>query len=58
MMLMMQKGCYYLQIQDDDPVIFMEHKRLYMKKCDVPENMDPIPLGKGRIRRQEMMLLS
>ncbi len=45
------KGLLLSAIQDDDPVIFMEHKRLYMKKCDVPENMDPIPLGKGRIRR-------
>jgi len=45
------KGLLLSAIQDDDPVIFMEHKRLYMKECDVPENMDPIPLGKGRIRR-------
>ena len=46
------KGLLLSAIQDDDPVIFMEHKRLYMKACDVPENMEPIPLGKGRIRRQ------
>jgi pyruvate dehydrogenase E1 component beta subunit len=45
------KGLLLSAVQDDDPVIFMEHKRLYMTKCDVPEDMEPIPLGKGRIRR-------
>jgi len=45
------KGLLLSAIKDDDPVIFMEHKRLYMTKCDVPEDMKPIPLGKGRIRR-------
>ena len=30
----------------------MEHKRLYMTKCEVPENLKPIPLGKGRIRKK------
>ena len=46
---MMQKDYYCQQFKDDDPVIFMEHKRLvYDQECDVPENMDPIPLGKGK----------
>ena len=51
------KGLLLSAIKDDDPVIFMEHKRLYMTKCDVPEDMKPIPLGKGRIRRPVKTLL-
>jgi Pyruvate/2-oxoglutarate dehydrogenase complex, dehydrogenase (E1) component, eukaryotic type, beta subunit len=38
-------------IQDDDPVIFMEHKRLHTTKCEVPDDLKPIPLGKGKIRK-------
>ncbi len=45
------KGLLLSSIQDDDPVIFMEHKRLYMTKCEVPDDLQPIPLGKGRIRK-------
>ena len=30
----------------------MEHKRLYMTSCEVPDDLKPIPLGKGRIRRE------
>ncbi|PPR49252.1 MAG: Acetoin:2,6-dichlorophenolindophenol oxidoreductase subunit beta [Alphaproteobacteria bacterium MarineAlpha5_Bin5] len=46
------KGLLLSSIIDNDPVIFMEHKRLYMSKCEVPENLKPIPLGKGRIRKK------
>ena len=46
------KGLLLSSIIDNDPVIFMEHKRLYMTKCEVPENLKPIPLGKGRIRKK------
>jgi len=46
------KGLLLSSIIDNDPVIFMEHKKLYMTKCDVPDNMKPIPLGKGRVRKK------
>lgn len=45
------KGLLISAIRDDDPVVFMEHKRLYMRTDDVPEAPEPIPLGKGRLRR-------
>lgn len=45
------KGLLISAIQDDDPVIFFEHKRLYMTKGDVPEDPTPIPLGKASIPR-------
>lgn len=33
----------------DDPVIFLEHKGLYEMTEDVPDNLSPAPLGKGRV---------
>ena len=45
------KGLLLSAIQDNDPVIFMEHKRLYMTKCEVPKNLEPIPIGKGKKRK-------
>lgn len=46
------KGLLIAAIQDDDPVIFFEHKRLYMTKGNVPEAATPIPLGKADIKRK------
>lgn len=37
-------------IEDDNPVIFMEHKFLYDREGEVT-NTDPIPLGKADIKR-------
>jgi pyruvate dehydrogenase E1 component beta subunit len=45
------KGLLISAIRDDDPVVFLEHKRLYMRKEAVPETAEAIPIGKGRIRR-------
>lgn len=45
------KGLLIAAIRDDDPVVFLEHKRLYMRKEGVPEAAEAIPLGKGKIRR-------
>jgi acetoin:2,6-dichlorophenolindophenol oxidoreductase subunit beta len=45
------KGLLLAAIQDDDPVIFFEHKRLYMTKGEVSESATPIPLGKASIVR-------
>lgn len=46
------KGLLLAAIQDDDPVVFFEHKRLYMTTGEVDEQLTPIPLGKATIRRQ------
>ncbi len=44
------KGLLAAAIQDPDPVIFMEPKRLYRSlKEDVPEEEYTIPLGKARV---------
>jgi len=45
------KGLLLAAIADPDPVIFMEHKRLYMVSGDVPEEMYQVPLGVARICR-------
>lgn len=46
------KGLLLTAIADDDPVVFFEHKRLYMTKEHVPEAMEPIPFGKAKIARE------
>jgi len=35
-------------IRDDDPVIFCEHKALYMDECEVPEGEYLLPFGQAR----------
>lgn len=46
------KGLLLAAIQDDDPVVFFEHKRLYMTTGPVEEAATPIPLGRARVRRE------
>ncbi len=49
------KGLLTASINDDNPVIFIEHKLLYKNKKyiqHVPEEMYEIPLGKGEIKRE------
>ena len=47
------KGLLTAAIRDDNPVIFLEHKLLYLgDKAAVPEQPYAIPLGKAEIRRQ------
>jgi pyruvate dehydrogenase E1 component beta subunit len=46
------KGLLIAAIRDPDPVIFMEHKRLYMRKSEVPEESYAIPLGVARVVRE------
>ena len=49
------KGLLISSINDDNPVIFIEHKLLYKNKkyiADVPEEMYEIPLGKGDIKKE------
>lgn len=48
------KGLLISAIEDDNPVIFYEHKLLYRTKNEVPEEMYTIPLGKADIKRKGM----
>lgn len=45
------KGLLISAIRDPDPVVFIEHKRLYMRTSDVPEEPYAIPFGEARIVR-------
>ena len=46
------KGLLISAIRDDNPVIFLEHKLLYVgKKAPVPEEPYAIPIGKAAIKR-------
>ena len=46
------KGLLIAAIRDPNPVIFMEHKRLYMRTSNVPEESYAIPIGVGDIKRK------
>jgi pyruvate dehydrogenase E1 component beta subunit len=46
------KGLLKSAIRMDDPVIFMEHKLLYMGKGEVPEDDYLVEFGKGDIKRR------
>jgi len=45
------KGLLKAAIRDDDPVIFIEHKLLYMTEGEVPDEPFEIPLGQADIKR-------
>jgi pyruvate/2-oxoglutarate/acetoin dehydrogenase E1 component len=46
------RGLLWSSIYDDNPVVFFEHRTLYPIKGEVPETLEPIPLGKARIHRE------
>jgi len=46
------KGLMIESIKSDDPVIFVEHKRLFVEKGHVPEESYRIPFGKADIKRE------
>jgi acetoin:2,6-dichlorophenolindophenol oxidoreductase subunit beta len=46
------KGLLKGAIRDPNPVIFLEHKRLYSVKDEVPDTIDAIPLGQARVARE------
>jgi len=45
------KGLMNTAIQDENPVIFVEHKKLYATKGPVPEEYYTVPFGKADIKR-------
>lgn len=46
------KGLLLSAIEDDNPVIFLEHKFLYAEKGEVPDGPHRIPIGKAHIARK------
>lgn len=46
------KGLLIASIEDNNPVIFIEHKLLYKTKGIVPEDIYRVPLGKSHVVRQ------
>jgi acetoin:2,6-dichlorophenolindophenol oxidoreductase subunit beta len=46
------RGLLYSSIYEDNPVIFFEHRTLYGLKEEVPDELEPIPLGQGRVIRE------
>ncbi len=45
------KGLMIEAIRNDNPVIFVEHKKLYVTKGEVPEESYTIPFGHAEIKR-------
>jgi len=46
------KGLLIQAIRDDDPVVFFEHKALYPRKCEVPEEAYSIAFGEANLVRE------
>lgn len=44
-------GLLRAAIDDPNPVVFIENKALYAAKAEVPDDMQPIPIGKAAITR-------
>jgi acetoin:2,6-dichlorophenolindophenol oxidoreductase subunit beta len=46
------RGLLWSSIYEDNPIIFFEHRTLYGIKGEVPEEIEPIEIGKARIHRE------
>jgi pyruvate dehydrogenase E1 component beta subunit len=46
------RGLLYASIYDDNPVVFFEHRTLYGLKEDVPDELEPIEIGRARVHRE------
>jgi acetoin:2,6-dichlorophenolindophenol oxidoreductase subunit beta len=46
------RGLLWSSIYDDNPVVFFEHRTLYGIKGEVPEELEPIPIGQARVMRE------
>ena len=45
------RGLLWSSIYDDNPIVFFEHRLLYPVKGEVPEEIEPLPIGKARVVR-------
>lgn len=46
------KGLLISSVEANDPILFLEHKRLYAVEGEVPDGYYKVPLGKGEIKRE------
>jgi pyruvate/2-oxoglutarate/acetoin dehydrogenase E1 component len=46
------RGLLWTSIYDDNPIVFFEHRTLYGIKEEVPDELEPIELGKARVHRE------
>ena len=46
------KGLLKASIRSDEPVIFIEHKQLYLTEGEVPDEEYILPIGKADIKRE------
>src|SRR5213082_2106973 len=46
------RGLLWSSIYDDNPVVFFEHRTLYGIKEQVPDELEPIPIGQARVHRE------
>ncbi len=46
------KGLLTSAIRGEDPVMYFEHKMLYMAACEVPDESYTVPFGKGNLTRE------
>ena len=46
------RGLLWSSIYDDNTVMFFEHRTLYPIKEEVPEELEPIPIGQARVHRE------
>jgi pyruvate dehydrogenase E1 component beta subunit len=46
------RGLLWSSIYDPNPVVFFEHRTLYPIKGEVPDELQPIPLGRARVQRE------
>jgi pyruvate/2-oxoglutarate/acetoin dehydrogenase E1 component len=46
------KAALKAAIRDPDPVCVFEHKGLYVSKGEVPDDVEPLPLGQARVVRE------
>jgi acetoin:2,6-dichlorophenolindophenol oxidoreductase subunit beta len=46
------RGLLWSSIYEDNPIIFFEHRTLYGIKGEVPDEIEPIELGKAKIHRE------
>src|SRR5213082_908175 len=46
------RGLLWSAIYDDNTVLFFEHRVLYGLKEDLPDELEAIPIGQGRVHRE------